>query len=163
VKQLHDVAPSKRGESRDLRFEELLREQVRLAVPPTYPFAQRRSVSLADAAKEAFVGLTREDFPDYNAYLAAIFAPVKNKPRVIEEHDSMTSVISAIEAGTGVGVSVDPLGYSFGSQVKLVRLTPEPKPLSFGIATRKGKLSPATRSSASVRDRRSPPSVSLRQ
>ncbi len=138
------VRPSKRGESRDLRFEELLREQVRLAVPPTHPFAQRRSVSLVDAAKEPFVGLTREDFPDYHAYLAAIFAPVKNKPRVIEEHDSMSSVISAIEAGTGVGVAVDALGYSFGSRVKLVRLTPEPKPLSFGIATRKGKLSPAT-------------------
>jgi DNA-binding transcriptional LysR family regulator len=138
------VRPSKRGESRNLRFEELRREQVRLAVPPTHPFAQRRSVSLADAAKEAFVGLTREDFPDYNAYLAAIFAPVKNKPRVIEEHDSMTSVISAIEAGTGVGISVDALSYSFASRVKLVRLTPEPKPLSLGIATRKGKLSPAT-------------------
>ena len=138
------VRPSKRGGSRDLRFEELRREQVRLAVPPTHPFAQRRSVSLADAAKEAFVGLTREDFPDYNAYLAAIFAPVKNKPRVIEEHDSMTSVISAIEAGTGVGISMDALSYSFVSRVKLVRLTPEPKPLSLGIATRKGKLSPAT-------------------
>ena len=138
------VRPSKRGESRDLRFEELLREQVRLAVPPTHPFAQRRSVSLADAAKEAFVGLTREDFPDYHAYLAAIFAPVKNKPRVMEEHDSVSSVISAIEAGTGVGLAVDALGYSFGSRVKLLRLTPEPKPLSLGIATRKGKLSPAT-------------------
>lgn len=138
------VRPSKRGKSRDLRFEELLREQVRLAVPPTHPFARRRSVSLADAAKESFVGLTREDFPDYNAYLAAVFAPVKNKPRVIEEHDSMTSVISAIEAGTGVGISVDALSYSFASRVKLVRLTPEPKPLSLGIATGKGKLSPAT-------------------
>ena len=138
------VRPSKRGKSRDLRFEELLREQVRLAVPPTHPFGRRRSVSLADAAKESFVGLTREDFPDYNAYLNAVFAPVKNKPRVIEEHDSMTSVISAIEAGTGVGISVDALSYSFASRVKLVRLTPEPKPLSLGIATRKGKLSPAT-------------------
>jgi DNA-binding transcriptional LysR family regulator len=78
---------------RDLRFEELLRQPVRLAVPPNHPFAQRRSVSLADAAKEPFVGLTREDFPDYHAYLAAIFAPVKNKPGVMEEHDSMSSVI----------------------------------------------------------------------
>src|SRR6476659_4084618 len=138
------VRPSKRGGSRDLRFEELRREQVRLAVPPTHPFAQRRSVSLADAAKELFVGLTREDFPDYHAYLGAIFAPVKNKPRVMEEHDSVSSVISAIEAGTGVGLAVDALGYSFGSRVKLLRLTPEPKPLSLGIATRKGKLSPAT-------------------
>src|SRR6266516_1058835 len=44
------VRPSKRGAFRDLRFEELLCEQVRLAVPPTHPFAQRRSVSLVDAA-----------------------------------------------------------------------------------------------------------------
>ena len=141
------VRPSKRGAFRGLRFEELLREQVRLAVPPNHPFAQRRSVSLADAAKEPFVGLTREDFtredfPDYPAYLAAVFASIKNKPRVIEEHDSLISVISAIEAGTGVGLTV--LGFSFGSQVKLVRLTPEPKPFSFGIAARKGRLSPAT-------------------
>jgi DNA-binding transcriptional LysR family regulator len=80
------VRPSKHGAFRDLRFEELLHEQIRLAVPPTHPFARRRSVSLADAAREPFVGLTREDFPDYHA----------------------------------------------------------PKPISFGIATRKGKLSPAT-------------------
>jgi hypothetical protein len=54
------------------------------------------------------VGLTPEDFPDYNAYLAAMFAP--KKPRVIEEHHGVTSVISAIEAGTGEGLSV-----SFGT------------------------------------------------
>jgi DNA-binding transcriptional LysR family regulator len=138
------VRPPRRDAFYDLRFEELLREQVRLAVPPSHPFAQRRSVSLADAAQQPFVGLTREDFPEYNAYFAAIFASVKKKPQVIEEHDSMTSVISAIEAGTGVGAYVDALGYSFGSRVKLVRLTPEPRPISFGIVARKGRLSPAT-------------------
>ena len=138
------VRPSKRGEFRDLRFEELLRERIRLAVPLNHPFARRRSVSLTDAAKEPFVGLTREDFPDYHAYLAAIFAAVKIKPRLVEEYDSMTSVISAIEAGTGVGVGVDALGYSFGSRVRLVRLTPAPKPISFGIVARKARLSPAT-------------------
>src|SRR5438874_1434412 len=78
----------KRGPFRDFRFEELLREHVRLAVPPNHPFAQRRSVSLAVAAEA--------------------------------------------------------LGYTFGNRVKLVRLTPEPKPISFGIAARKGRLSPAT-------------------
>jgi LysR family transcriptional regulator, benzoate and cis,cis-muconate-responsive activator of ben and cat genes len=138
------VRPPKRGALRGLRFEELTREQVRLAVPPNHPFAQRRSVSLTDAAREPFIALTREDFPYYNTYLSAVFAPVKNKPQVIEEHDSITSLISAIEAGTGVGMVVEALGYSFGSRVKLVRLTPEPKPLSFGIVARKGRLSPAT-------------------
>jgi DNA-binding transcriptional LysR family regulator len=128
----------------DFRFEELLREHIRLAVPPNHSFAQRRSVSLADAARQPFVGLTREEFPDYHGYLATLFAPVKNKPRVVEEHESMTSVISAVEAGTGVAVAVDALGYAFGNRVKLVRLTPEPKPLSFGIAAPKGRLSPVT-------------------
>src|SRR6476659_4660512 len=135
--------PLKRGAFSDFRFEELLREHIRLAVPPDHSFAQRRSVSLADAAQQPFVGLTREDFPDYHGFLARLFAPVKNKPRVIEEHDSLTSVFSAVEAGTGVAVAADALGYTFGNRVKLVRLTPEPKPLSFGIAARKGRLSPA--------------------
>src|SRR4029077_3429772 len=126
------IRPSKRSELRDLRFEELVRERVRLAVPANHPFARRRSVSLIDAAKEPFVGLTREDFPDYHGYLATVFAPAKTEPRLIEEHDSMSSVISAIEAGTGIGLAVDAFGHSFGSSLKLVRLTPEPEPFSFG-------------------------------
>jgi DNA-binding transcriptional LysR family regulator len=136
--------PSKRSAFHDLRFEELLRQQVRLGVPPGHPFAQRRSVSLTEAAKEPFVGLSREDFPEYNAYLSAVFAQVKSKPRVIEEYDNMMGFISAIEAGTGVAMVVDLLVQSFGSRVELVRLTPEPKPIGFGIAARKGRLSPAT-------------------
>jgi DNA-binding transcriptional LysR family regulator len=90
------------------------------------------------------VGLTRENSLYYYTYLAAIFAAVKNKPRVIEEHDSMLGILSAIEAGTGVGLAVEVAGYSFGNRVKLVRLTPEPKPFSVGLAARKGRLSPAT-------------------
>jgi DNA-binding transcriptional LysR family regulator len=138
------VPPLKRGEFHDLRFEELAREPVRIAVPPNHRLAQRRSVSLADAAQEPFVGLTREHSPSYYMYLAATFAGVKNKPRVVEEHDSMLGVLSAIEGGTGVALVVASIGYTFGNRVKLVRLTPEPTPISFGMAARKGRLTPAT-------------------
>jgi len=63
-----------------LRFEELLREHVRLAVPPKPSILRdSRSVSLADAAQEPFVGLTREDFSDYHRYLAILFASVKKQ------------------------------------------------------------------------------------
>jgi DNA-binding transcriptional LysR family regulator len=62
---------------------------------------------------------------------------------VIEEYDNMMGLISAIEAGTGVAFVVDLLVQSFGSRMKLVRLTPELKPIGFGIAARKGRLSPA--------------------
>ena len=56
----------------------------------------------------------------------------------------MMGLILAIEAGTGVALVVDLLVQTFSSRVKLVRLTPELKPISFGIAARKGRLSPAT-------------------
>jgi DNA-binding transcriptional LysR family regulator len=71
----------------------------------------------------------------------AIFAPVKQKPRVVEEHDSYSGVLSAVEAGTGVAIGVDVFGYSFGNRVKFLRLTPEPKPIALCIAARKEKLS----------------------
>ena len=88
------------------------------------------------------IGLTREDYPNYYDLLSIIFSKVKQKPRVIEEHDSMSGVMSAVEAGTGVAVAVD-FGYSFGNRLKFLHLTPEPKPFSVGIAAPKGRLSPA--------------------
>src|SRR4029077_8468259 len=97
----------------------------------------------ADAASEPFIGLTREEYPDYHRFLAAIFGRVKTKPHIIEEHDSISGVMSSVEAGIGIAIGAEAFGYSFGNRVKLLRLTPEPKPISTGIAGPKGRLSPA--------------------
>jgi DNA-binding transcriptional LysR family regulator len=126
----------------DVRFEELLRQRVCVAVAPQHPLARRRAIPLTEVAAEPLVGLTREDYPNYYDLLSIIFSKVKQKPRVIEEHDSMSGVMSAAEAGTGVAVSVD-FGYSFGNRIKFLHLTPEPKPFSVGIVATKGRLSPA--------------------
>ena len=126
----------------DVRFEELLRQRVCVAVAPQHPFARRRAIPLSEVAAEPLIGLTREDYPNYYDLLSVTFSKVKQKPRVIEEHDSMPGVMSAVEAGSGVAVAVD-FGYSFGNRVKFLHLTPEPKPFSVGIAATKGRLSPA--------------------
>ncbi len=115
-----------------------------LAVSCDHPFARRRSVSLADAAREPFIGLTHEDYPRYREYLDAIFARVNEKPRVVEEHDGWSGVFSAVSAGTGVALTSDTFNHAFNDRIKLVRLTPEPKRATIGIITRKGKLGPAT-------------------
>jgi len=54
---------------------------------PHHPFAQRRVVTLTDAAREPFVTVTRDEFPNYHARLSAIFVRPKIKPRIVEEHD----------------------------------------------------------------------------
>ena len=136
------VPPAKASSMGDLRYEELSHERVCVAVAPQHPFARRRAIPLTEVAAEPLIGLTREDYPNYYDLLSITFSKVKQKPRVIEEHDSMAGVMSAVEAGTGVAIAVD-FGYSFGNRVKFLHLTPEPKPVSMGIAGTKGQLSPA--------------------
>jgi DNA-binding transcriptional LysR family regulator len=55
----------------------------------------------------------------------------------------MENVSRAVEAGTGVAIGADTLGHSFGNRVKVLHITPEPKPISVGIVGTKGHLSPA--------------------
>jgi DNA-binding transcriptional LysR family regulator len=137
------LAPLKANALADVRFQELATARVCLLVSRDHPFARRQSVSLADAAREPFIGLMREKYPRYEEYVAAIFARVNSKPRIIEEHDGWSGLFSAVGGGAGVAISSDGFGYLFGDDVKLLRLTPEPKRISIGIITRKGKLSPA--------------------
>jgi DNA-binding transcriptional LysR family regulator len=135
--------PTKASALQDLQFEELFRERVCVAVAPQHPFARRRAIPIAEVAAEPLIGLTREDYPNYYDFLSIIFSKVKQKPRVVEEHDSFSSIMSAVEAGTGVTIAVDVFGLTFGNRVKFLHITPEPKPMSVGIVAAKGRLSPA--------------------
>jgi DNA-binding transcriptional LysR family regulator len=137
------IPPLKPNSLDELHFEELLAARICLAVSCDHPFARRPSLSLAEAAREPFVGLMHEEFPQHRVYLVAIFAKVKDKPRIVEEHDGWAGVFSAVDAGTGVAIVSDAFTYAFGDRIKLLRLTPEPKRVAVGILTRKGRLSPA--------------------
>ena len=55
------LPPLKANALDELRFEPLFTSRVCLAVSSDHPFAGRKSVSLADAAREPFIGLMREE------------------------------------------------------------------------------------------------------
>ena len=137
------VSPLTRNWRRELRFDELLSLRVCLAVSRNHPFAQREAVPLTEAAREPFVGLLHEEYPQHRVYVDAVFARVKDKPRFVEEHDGWAGLFSAVDAGTGVAIASNAFDYAFGSRVKLLPLTPEPKRVPLGIISRKGRLSPA--------------------
>ena len=99
------IPPLKSNSLDELNFEQLLAVRVCLAVSSDHPFARRKSVSLADAAREPFIGLMLEEYPRFQEYLAALFARVNDKPLIVEEHDGWAGVFSAVDAGTGVAMS----------------------------------------------------------
>lgn len=136
------VAP-KPGALRGLRFLELSKEHVRLAVSPAHQFARRRAVSIEEAAREPFIVLEPKEYPDYHFFVDAVFASSKKKPAIVEEHDSIASLISAVEGDRGVGLAGDRFGHLFGQRIRILPLKPEPKLIPIGLAARKGPLSSA--------------------
>jgi DNA-binding transcriptional LysR family regulator len=95
-------------------------------------------VSLTDAAREPFVAFARGVYSDYRNQFAAVFADVKVKPRIVEEHNDFSSLVAAIETGTGVALVSDAFAYATGERVKLLRFNPEPKTAILGIARTHG-------------------------
>jgi len=129
--------------SRGLRFEELTRDAICLAVAPKHRLAGRRTVKLTEIAREPLVTYSRKDYPDAYENLATMFAAIKSKPRVAEEHDSVNSLIAAVEAGNGVAIVVESLSCTAGPRLKLIPFLPAPEPLVVGAAWVKKGLTPA--------------------
>jgi DNA-binding transcriptional LysR family regulator len=144
--QLAFLARPLRSLSRGLRFEALLRDPLRLAVAPSHPLARRRSVKLAEAVREGLVAYSRQEYPEYHEYLAALFVPSASKPRIVEECDSVASLIAAVEAGGVVAWVPDSVACFAGRRLRFIPLSPAPEPLEIGAAWREGRLSaPAER------------------
>lgn len=119
---------------RGLQFEELARDPMCFAVAPNHPLAGRRTVTLAEIAREPLITYTRKDYPDAHENLAAIFAAIKIKPRIVEEHDSVSSLIAAVESGAGVAIAAKSLACTAGPRLKLIPFAPSLEPIVIGAA-----------------------------
>ncbi len=128
---------------RGFRFEELGHEPLRLAVAHSHPFARRRTVTVTEAARESLIVYSQKDYPDYHDLLATIFASVRGRKRASEEHDGVSSLISAVESGAGVAVVPSSLQCLVGTRLKLLSLTPDPKPLTIGVILPANGIHPA--------------------
>lgn len=119
---------------RGLHFEEVTREELRLAVPPKHAFARLRSVPIARVAQEPLVAYSRKEFPEYHETLATVFGAARCRPRVVEEHESGASMVAAVEAGSGLALVPHSLACSTGGRLKFLPLSPVPPPLLIGAA-----------------------------
>lgn len=103
----------------------------------------RRTVTLAEAAREPLITYSRKDYPEAHEMLDAMFAGIKSKPRIAGEHDSVSSLIAAVESGAGVAVAPQSLTCTAGPRLKLIPLSPPPGPLIIGAAWSRDGLTPA--------------------
>lgn len=140
VAQLHEakldlaltVRPSGKT-SRGLKFQELARYPLCLAMPPSHPLARLRAVSISAVLAQSLLGYTRGEYPDYYIQIEKLFPAGSPQPRFTGEHDSVTSLIAGVEAGHGVSILPSCVSIIAGSRLKLVPIKPAGPPLIVGV------------------------------
>jgi DNA-binding transcriptional LysR family regulator len=121
-------------------FLELVRDPLLLAVPPKHRLARTRAVTLSDVAREPFVTYSRKDYPEAYKMVSNLFAKSKTRPRIVEEHDSVSSLIAAIESGAGVSIVANSLKCTAGWRLKFIPFSPPLEPVVVGAFSQKRNL-----------------------
>src|SRR4029077_11755869 len=71
-----------------LVFEQLQRLAVCVALHPAHRLARARRVGLEQIANEPLIAFTLADYPEHQAWIAGLVAPLGRPPRVVEVHDT---------------------------------------------------------------------------
>ena len=117
------VRPSGPG-MRGLAFEKLVSYPLCCAVGAAHRLVKKRSVELAQLRQERFMIYSREDYPEYFDWLSGLFKPHPFDPCQVEEYDSATGLITAVEAGRGIALVPSSLTCLAGPRLRLLPLSP---------------------------------------
>jgi DNA-binding transcriptional LysR family regulator len=131
-----DVALSVKLAGRPWRgvvFEKLASYPLCCAMAASHPLAAKKTIPARQIKDERLIGYSREEYPEYHAWLRITFQPYGFDPVVAEEHDSVTSLIAAVEAGRGVAIAPLSLRCLAGPRLKLLPIQPALPPLVMGV------------------------------
>jgi DNA-binding transcriptional LysR family regulator len=134
------VRPPKAGLG-DLKFDVLRSYGVCVAASLAHPLARARSITLSRLKTERLIAFTSADYPEYHEWIGSLYRA--DTPRIAEEHDSVTSLIAAVESGRGVAIVSQSLACLAGPRLKL-------RPLKWAGAVVVGAAYPKGRSPEST-------------
>ncbi|MES2736191.1 MAG: LysR family transcriptional regulator [Verrucomicrobiota bacterium] len=126
-----------------LVYNEIVRCRPCVAMPLTHPLARGAEPHVEILANESLMAYTRADYPEYHTWLGQIFKGAR-LPRIHAEYDSSTSLIAAIESGSGLAVVQEGFENLAGSRlvIRILQGVTEAA-FSFGVACRKDAVSKA--------------------
>jgi DNA-binding transcriptional LysR family regulator len=130
---------------RGVTFEKIRTYPACIAVHRNHHLTHAHRLSLAKLVDEPLVAYSRNEYPLYHAWLAELFQSLDRVPEIVEEADSSTSLIAAVEADKGIAVVPSCFGSLVGSRLTLREIQPGLPPLAVGIGYLRRHLSPAAR------------------
>ncbi|MGA7317759.1 MAG: LysR substrate-binding domain-containing protein [Silvibacterium sp.] len=124
-----------------LSVEELGRYPLRVASHKKHRFARLRAVPMNEVAMQPIVAFSRKEYPDYHVVLARLLSPYNPSLNIVEEYESVPSLIAALEAGQGISIVNQSMSRIAGERVVLRPLKPAPEPARYVLAYRKEGVS----------------------
>lgn len=122
-------------------FQALKTEDLRLAVGLEHPFARLKKVPIAKLKEEKLIGFNLKEYPEYAELFSKVLRPLGIRKKLSEEHESVSSLVAAVEAGMGVSVVTESIQCVASGRVKVIPLDPVGESLVVGIAWKEQPLS----------------------
>lgn len=127
-----------------LEYKQLQELGAVVLLPINHPLANRKKIKIDELDSDETLTLTRKDYPEYRVWLAKLFGSARKKPNVVEEHDSINSLMAAVQAGRGIaygGIGIKDLA---GSRLRVVELAEPAQPIKTGVVWKSNANNPAT-------------------
>lgn len=115
-------------------FETLRNYPLCVVLPPGHRLARLKTIPLEKVAAQPLVGLRRKENPGYYQVLDRIFRRIGTKYRVVVECDTSSSLITAIEAGRGIALSIPAFKHVSGKRLVYRSLADVSEVFPVGIA-----------------------------
>lgn len=113
-----------------------------VVVPSDHPLAGRKSVSLGDLAREAFVVVAHSSASVGYGQLFSLCQKVGFEPRVAQEVESVATLLNLVSVGVGIGLVVTGRNFNYPASLKVLPLEGVNHTTTFALAWVKGRTEP---------------------
>jgi DNA-binding transcriptional LysR family regulator len=114
-----------------------------VAVPKDHPIARRKSVAIADLAKEQFVVVSRSTSSPAYGPLYSLCKKAGFEPNIVQEVGTVATQLNLISVAMGIGLIVTGRNFTYPPSLSVVPLEDVNYPTTFIFGWIKGQKAPA--------------------
>jgi len=117
-------------------------EGLGLVVPKEHALGQRKSVSLSELVHERWVVIPHSTVSPGYGPLYTICQQAGFEPRIVQEVNSITTLLNLVSVGVGIGLVVTGKGFSFPSNLSVLQIEDVSFPSTFALCWIHGRMEP---------------------
>lgn len=143
----HNAKKSRSGDALNQDIAILDRLQIQteglgLVVSRDHPLFNRKSITLAELRDERWVVIPHSTVSPGYGPLYAICQKAGFEPKIVQEVNSVTTLLNLVSVGVGIGLVVTGKGFAFPSGLNVLKIEDISYPSTFALCWVRGRMEP---------------------